>query len=302
MSKNAIKKFLEENQGYLKWGKKKLAEKFDTTPNTITQIKREIQQDPVNPRGFRRLFFDIETSFDIGWFWRSGYNQTITTDQIIKERAVICVSWKWENDDTVHNLKWDENQCDKKLLQQFSQVLLMADEAIAHNGDRFDIKWLRTRCLIHRIPFPNYVKSLDTLKKVRGMFNFQSNKLDYIASVLGFGHKLPTGIDLWKNIIFDKCEESMKQMLEYCDHDVVLLEDVYHAIQNYIKPNTHIGVHQGRPKWSCPFTGSLDVQYVRGVVTSNGTIKRKMRNLKTGADYIISNTAYMQFLEDKNGN
>lgn len=297
MNRKSIKDFLSENRGYLKWGKKKLARKFNTNLSTIDEIKKEINNQPLNPRGFRRLFFDIETSFDIGWFWRSGYNQTITTDQIIKERAVICLSFKWEGEDKVYNLKWDDNQCDKGLLKEFSQIMMQANEVIAHNGDRFDIKWLRTRCLIHRIPFPTYVKSLDTLKKVKSMFNFQSNKLDYIAEMLGFGNKLPTGIDLWKEIIFDKSEEAMKTMVEYCNHDVVLLEDVYNAIQSYIKPETHVGVHQGKAKWSCPICGSEDVKYVKGEVTSAGTIKRHMYCEKSGADYIISNTAYKQFLE-----
>jgi DNA polymerase elongation subunit (family B) len=96
----------------------------------------------------KRLFFDIESSFNIGIFWRSGYNLTIQPDDIIKERAIICVSWKWEGKDEVHHLQWDENQCDKKLLKAFIKQLNKADEIIAHNGDRFDIKWLRTTLLI----------------------------------------------------------------------------------------------------------------------------------------------------------
>jgi len=88
----------------------------------------------------KRLFFDIETSFNIGIFWRSGYNLTIQPDDIIKERAIICVSWKWEGKDEVHNLTWDKNQCDKKLLKDFVKILNQADEIVAHNGDRFDIK------------------------------------------------------------------------------------------------------------------------------------------------------------------
>jgi len=299
--KERIKRFLEENRGYLKWGKKKLARKFDISPFEISEIKREITSQPLNREGFKRLFFDIETSFDIGWFWRSGFNQTITTDQIIKERAVICVSYKWAGEDQVYNLKWDENQCDKKLLKEFSKVMQEADEVIAHNGDRFDVKWLRTRCLIHRVPFPTYVKSLDTLRKVKSMFNFQSNKLDYIAEVLGFGNKLPTGIDLWKDITFNKCEKAMKTMVEYCNHDVILLEDVYNAIENYIKPNTHVGVHQGKGKHTCPKCGSEDITYVKSTVTASGTVKRVMSCFKHG-DYVISNTAYKKYLEEKDGN
>ena len=37
----------------------------------------------------KRLFVDIETSPNIGLFWRAGYKQTITPDSIIEERKVI---------------------------------------------------------------------------------------------------------------------------------------------------------------------------------------------------------------------
>jgi uncharacterized protein YprB with RNaseH-like and TPR domain len=180
------------------------------------------------------------------------------------------------------------------MLKEFSKVIAKADEVIGHNGDRFDIPWLRTRCLNHRIFFPTYVRSLDTLKKVRSMFNFQSNKLDYIANFLGFGHKIDTGgIELWDDIILRKDKEAMKKMIEYCDHDVVLLEDVYHAIQSYIKPCTHVGRHIGNDKASCPTCGSTNTYLVKNVFTPTGTLKRKMLCKDCTQDYEISNLAYL---------
>lgn len=298
MGKAEIKSFLSGNRGYLKWGKHKLAKKFNTSSKAIAEIKKELKYLP--NKQFKRLFFDIETSFDIGWFWRTGYGLNISPDQIIKERAVICVSWKWEGEDKVYNLTWDKDQCDAKLLKEFSKVMESADEAIAHNGDRFDIKWLRTRCLIHRIPFPTYIKSFDTLKKVRAMFNFQSNKLDYIAEVLGFGNKKPTGITLWKDIVFNKDYKAMKEMVEYCNHDVVLLEDVYQAIMPYTKPVTHVGVGMGKDKCSCPNCGNEEgIKYIKNTVTAAGTIKRHLKCEACGTDYVVSNTIYNKFIAKK---
>jgi DNA polymerase elongation subunit (family B) len=302
MGKNReVREFLSRNKGYLKWGSKKLAKLLGTTPEVIKEVRDTLKGSyqfynggDFNKPGnkFKRLFFDIETSYNIGKFWSAGWNKTINPVDIIKERAVICVSWKWEGEDKVYNIHWDENQCDKTLLETFSKVLLEADEAIAHNGDRFDITWLRTRCLLHRVPFPTYIKTLDTLRKVKSMFNFQSNKLDYIASFLGFGHKLPTGMQLWDRIILNRDAEALREMIEYCDHDVVLLEDVYHAIETYIKPNTHVGRHNGKGKDSCPTCGSSHTKLIKNTFTAAGTIKRHMGCDTCGTDYIISNTAY----------
>jgi uncharacterized protein YprB with RNaseH-like and TPR domain len=303
MKRKNIKKFLEENRGYIKWGKAKLAEKFKSTYKEIDSIIREIhfETKEIDERNndFKRMFFDIETSYNIVKAWRTGYNLNINPGDIIHERAVICVSWKWEGENKVYNLKWDDNQCDKQLLIDFNKQLEMADEVVAHNGDRFDIKWLRTRCLMQGIPFRTYIKSLDTLRKVKSMFNFQSNKLDYIASVLGFGHKLPTGMKLWDDIILHKSKEAMTKMVEYCDHDVVLLEDVYNKLKDYIKPNTHVGVHKGKGKHSCPQCGTEDVKYIKNTVTAAGTIKRHMECKECSTDYVIPNTAFKKFIKGR---
>jgi DNA polymerase elongation subunit (family B) len=299
MEKKKVKRFLKKRPSYLKWGAEKLADYFGTTAEVVNEIRDELKDDykyygSPKTQSFKRLFFDIETSYNIGKFWSSGWKKTIYPKDIIQERAVICISWKWEGKDKVYNLKWDKNQCDKKMLKEFAKVVAKADEVIGHNGDRFDIPWLRTRCLYHRIPFPTYVRSLDTLKKVRSMFNFQSNKLDYIASFLGFGHKIDTGgMELWDDIILRNDKNAMKKMIEYCDHDVVLLEDVYRTIQSYIKPCTHVGRHIGNGKGSCPTCGSADTYLVKNVFTATGTLKRKMQCKDCTQDYEISNLAYL---------
>ena len=79
------------------------------------------------PKGFKRLFYDIETSPNIGLFWSASWKANIPHDNIIKERAVICVCYKWEGQKTVHAIKWDENQCDKSLLEELMVVIEQAD-------------------------------------------------------------------------------------------------------------------------------------------------------------------------------
>ena len=125
----------------------------------------------------KRLFFDIETSPNIGLFWTAGYKQNISPDNIIKERAIICIAYKWAGEKKIHALTWDKNQDDKAMLAQFIKVANEADELIGHNGDRFDLPWIRTRCLYHRIPvFPHYT-TLDTLKNANSSLQENVDKL-----------------------------------------------------------------------------------------------------------------------------
>lgn len=245
----------------------------------------------------KRLFFDIETSPMIAYTWRVGWKINLNTDNIIEDWRIICISYKWEGDDKVHTLKWDKNKCDKKLLTKFIQIANQADEIIAHNGDRFDIKKIRTRCIFHRIPmFPKY-RSLDTLKKARGNFSFNSNRLDYIAKFLGVGAKLEhEGFQMWvKCMQGDK--QALKDMIKYCEMDIIVLEDVYNELKDYVKHNTHSAVINGGYKHECPNCSNEDATLLKNNVTATGTIKRLMECDACEYTYEISNSAYRMKLE-----
>jgi len=253
----------------------------------------------------KRLFFDIETSPNIGMFWTAGYRQTINPDNIIKERAIICICYKWEDDEKIYSLTWDKDQNDKKMLEQFIQIANEADELVGHNGDKYDLAWIRTRCLFHGIPmFPNYV-TIDTLKQARSKFKFNSNKLDYIGKFLGLGEKIHTSFDLWKNIVLDKDKQALEDMVTYCKGDVELLEKIYHKMSSYFPHKTHSGVLEGEEKSSCPHCASLNMAYSKKRISALGTIKIQLQCKDCGKYHTVSNRTYeslvAQQIEKNNG-
>lgn len=204
----------------------------------------------------KRLYFDIETSPNIGFFWQSGYKLNIGYQNILKERSIICICYKWEGDKEVHGLTWDKKQDDKKMLQDFIKIVDSADELVGHNGDKFDLAWIRTRCLFHGIQmFPNYV-TIDTLKVARSKFKFNSNRLNYIADFLGIGQKIKTDFDLWKDIALKNDQKAMDKMVKYCKMDVVLLEKVHQHLSTHIASKTHYGVRFNQDRGSCPNCGA----------------------------------------------
>jgi len=221
----------------------------------------------------KRLYFDIETSPNIGFFWSSGFKLNIGPQNIINERSIICICYKWEDDKETHALTWDTKQNDKKMLQAFIKVVNDADELVGHNGDKFDLAWVRTRCLFHEIDmFPNY-QTIDTLKVSRSKFKFNSNKLNYIAGFLGIGSKIKTDFDLWKDIALKNCPVAMAKMIKYCKMDVVLLEKVHKKLSNHIAHKAHYGVIFGGDRGSCPECGSDDLIKQRDVVSASGLKK-----------------------------
>jgi len=266
-----------------------------------TKDNKVVENTSTPAKGIRRMFFDIETSPMIVYSWRIGGKINLSYDNIINSWKIITICYKWEGEDEVHSLVWNKDQSEKEMLEQFIELANEADEMVAHNGDRFDIKKVRTRCIYYRIPaFPKY-RSLDTLKKARGSFSFDSNRLDAIAKYLGVGAKMEhEGFEMWIKVL-NGDQEALDTMVAYCKQDVVVLEDVYHAMKNYIKPNTHAGVHLlgGEYKYSCPMCGDRHLTLVKTDVTQKGFISRVVECPSCHHTYNISNKSYMTYIKHK---
>jgi len=221
----------------------------------------------------KRLFFDIETSYCTGWFWRPSFKTSISYDQILSNAQIICICYKWAGSDKIHSIKWDKGD-DKELIKKFSEVLLTADEIIGHNSDKFDLKWVRTRCLSHGAKGLPEFKSIDTVKIARSKFNFPSNRLDAIGKYLGFGGKKDTGgIQLWHDIIQKNSAKAMRDMITYCKRDVDLLEKVYDKIIGFTPHKTNLAVKYGGSLGDCPHCAS-DKTVLRQTLTMATGLKK----------------------------
>lgn len=277
------------------------AEKFSQAGLSVVEtLKNTGDALKLNGRPIRRLFWDIETSPNVVLSWRIGYKINLDHGNLLKERAIICIGYKWEGESQVHVLHWDENQCDKKMLEEFLEVANSADELVAHNGDKFDMPWFKTRCLFHGLPTTPDYKTVDTLQWARRKFYFNSNRMDYIAKFLGLGGKIKTEFGLWKDIVLNKCPKAMKLMTDYCKKDVTLLEQVWLRLSRMVRVKTHAGVLAGRDKWSCPHDSSTHVEMRKFRVTAGGTKQYQFQCMDCGSYYTVSEKAYKDFQENKN--
>ncbi len=227
-----------DNPKRMRMGKGKLAKNYKVSEKEVEEgrSKARLILNTTNlvvvNKPKRKLFFDLEVSANIVFSWRIGRDISLSPDDIIKERAIICVCYKWEGDDRVHSIEWNKGD-DKDLLVKFSKIINTADEVITQNGDAFDIKWLRARCIYHDIPVSPKFNSIDTLKMARSGFKFNSNKLDYMGQYLNLGKKIKTDYGLWKDIMLNNSRTAMDKMVEYCKQDVNLLEQVYNKLKKF---------------------------------------------------------------------
>lgn len=248
----------------------------------------------------RRLFYDLETSPNLGFFWRPGWKISINPEAIVKERQIICISWKWEGEKKTHVISWDKNQDDKAMLREFLAVAEQADELCAHFGDSFDMPWFRARCLIQGLdPLPIF-KTIDTKAIAGKYFYFNSNKLDYLAGILGFGHKSDTDWQMWVDIVLNKSRKQLDRMMKYCARDVLLLEKVWAKICHATPPKSHAGVLMGYSRWTCPHSGSRNVRRTKIISTPKGMIQHQMYCADSGIYYKIADCVYHTYLKERN--
>lgn len=192
---------------------------------TPSNIKKEIPK--------RILVWDIETSFNICWSWSLGNRISLTPDNLIKERAIICIAYKYLGESKVHSIHWNKGN-DKELCKKFAKVLEGCTHTLAHNGDNFDSKLFLGRCLYHGVTLKNNPKKIDTLKMARRHFRLNSNKLNYLGQFLGLGQKRDTGgLKTWVDIIMKNSTKALNKMVFYCKGDVILLEKIYNKLDKY---------------------------------------------------------------------
>lgn len=201
----------------------------------------------------KRLLLDIETAPNLVHVW-GLFKQNVAINQIQASGYVLCWAAKWYGEeevmfDSVHQSK------PKKMLAGIHKLLAEADCVVHYNGTKFDIPTLNKEFVLQGLSPPAPYKQVDLLKTARAQFRFTSNKLDYVAQVLGLGKKVKhIGHELWVRCMAGDAE-AWKMMEEYNRQDVVLLEKVYDRLLPWIKGHPNHGVYEEAGLPVCPNCG-----------------------------------------------
>ncbi len=205
------------------------------------------------------LFFDIETSPMLVFAWGLG-KQEIDYKRIYKERQVLMIGYAFDDNPvevlTLDYDKYDlhvrDNDADKGLVEQFSNLVGQADRVIGHNAKRFDVSVLRSRLIKHSLP--DFIPFLvdDTYQQTKGI-GFASHKLDYLTGFLGLEQKREHPYEMWLDVVNHK-EGALEEMMTYCKGDVEINRDMYHRLSPYIKSSLNMAIWSG--KEVCPHCGS----------------------------------------------
>ncbi len=209
------------------------------------------------------LYIDIETSLNEVYSFVIGKKIFLHPANIKVERKIICIAWKWGHEKSVHVVKWQKKDkvnlsdpfTDKQLLIQITAVINKADLIIAHNGDKYDIRFINGRLFYHQLPAMYHAKSDDTLKQSRKTFYLNSNTLDYLGAYTKLGRKRKTDIDLWIKT-GEGNAKALAYMIQYCKEDVRLCEKIHKRMQPYVQSSINMSLAQGGPKNGCKACGA----------------------------------------------
>lgn len=248
------------------------------------------------------LIYDIETTLLTAvtklWWPKEKY---ISWRDIVTEPQIISIAYKWLGDEKSYCLTWDnKKKCDKQLLKDFLEVYNTADAVVGVNNLNFDDRWVRGRAAKHRMFVDTFVKSIDIQKQAKSAFKLISYSMQYMAEHFGLTRKLShAGITMWENIQQKEnqfnADKALEAMVEYNLGDIATTEELYVLIQRYSKVPMHFGVLAGNSKWTCPDTGSDNVELHKKTVTAAGTVRVIMKSNETGRLYNISNRDYLRF-------
>mgnify|MGYP003655379232 FL=1 len=231
----------------------------------------------------RIIVWDIETSFMIVKSF-GLWNQNHSHKNIVNDWYIICICWKVLGKSKVHTLSLDFKNSitsDYELVKAMRDVLVGCDILIHHNGNAFDLKKFNSRLIYHGFdPIPPIV-CIDTLKEVRKIAKFSSNRLDYLGTHLGLGSKLETGgHGLWDGVM-DGDPKALKLMVKYCIQDIILLEKIYYKLRGYMKVHPNVTSNKkskyGLHGIQCPKCGSWKNNKTRVMRAASGKVHQQYK-------------------------
>lgn len=115
---------------------------------------------------------------------------------------------------------------DRELAIKIMDVLRTCHVAYAHNAMNFDMRWLNSLALKYDLE-PLNIKIVDPIRIARLKYKIGRNALGSLANFLELSEdKMPLPMDVWRFALLDDDKESWDLLVERCQSDVRILNQV----------------------------------------------------------------------------
>jgi len=152
---------------------------------------------------------------------------------------------------------------DREIVESIRDLINSADVLVHHYGDRFDLRFLNTRCLEHGISPPAPIATIDTWRIARDNLAMTSNRLKTLGESFSGIQKGELSKEDWKLAVHGD-PDVLARMQQYCIDDVRVTTEVYLTLLPLIKNHPYIGGIANYPVQEadrrCPFCQSTHTQ------------------------------------------
>lgn len=168
--------------------------------------------------------------------WGLGERKYIQPSSIIEPARTISFSYKWLGERKTHfHAEWDSGH--RGMIEKAHEVLNEATHLIGWNSAAFDVKHLRSHFFQYDMKPTSPHVDIDLMRVVKKNFSFLSNRMAYIADILGLEGKAETVHGLWHDLRSDEAgrlTRARKQMARYNRRDVELTEELFELLRPWV--------------------------------------------------------------------
>ena len=234
------------------FGMEATIEKFRLKESSVERYMRFNSLAPIK-NAPKVLLLDIETSMLEAYLWHLG-EQRIPPVNMTETWSMLT----WLNHGKVMSGRVTPTEAryreDNSIIERIWKLLEEADIVCGHNVHRFDLRRLNTRFIKNGLPRPMPYQVIDTLKVAKKHFYVPSYKLDELCKFFEIPTKLPTVYQLWIDCVQGD-ETALKRMEKYNKNDVIILEDLFFKLQQWMDTPTNMNLYVETDKSICPQIG-----------------------------------------------
>lgn len=173
---------------------------------------------------------------------------------------VLCGSIKSLGEDKIETIVNKNGWDDKEAVGKLGDILSKSRGFITQNGKRFDVRFLNTRLLFHRLPpLPASTRHFDTQEIMWKKLKMRTS-LDSAQKFFGLPtSKTPVTIQTWTKAAFGD-PKAMREVVVHCERDVRATEELYYRIRSLGGYQWNFGSIYDSPGGTCFHCGSSKAQ------------------------------------------
>ena len=178
---------------------------------------------------------------------------------------ILCISYKYFGEKKVMTIKISDSPSfnkdptnDKWIVKEISKVINDSDMVVTWYGSKFDIPFIQTRLLGHRLPPLPSIPHIDGWRIAKYKMKLNSNRLASVSEFLGLENKTPLTGTIWVKASAGN-KKALNYIVNHCEQDVIVLEQAYDLIRSLCTTHPNVNLVKGKLA-SCPVCGSNKLQ------------------------------------------